>query len=49
MKTSEIVHLACKYIRVVIGSDANLVGFDPGLEIFMIIMAKYESSIWVTW
>ena len=25
-----------------------LVGFHPGLEIFVIIMAKYESSIWVT-
>ena len=32
-----------------IGSAAILVGFHPGLEIFVIIMAKYESSIWVTW
>ena len=49
MKTSEIEHFACKYIIFVIGSDATLVGFDPGLEIFMIIMVKYESSLWVTW
>ena len=31
IKTSEIEHLTCKYIRVVIGSAAILIGFDPGL------------------
>ena len=30
IKTSEIEHLACKYIRVVIRSAAILVGFDQG-------------------